>query len=177
MSKDYNVLDELTPKTVELHREIFNRGYKQGFKDGKEADCDCKDNMENEYNRGFNEGLFEAWECVKRIYDLQCDTVKEIFGSKYFKDVLENYSASEAIKKVEEYEEKQKQVDEIKVGDEVTERGWSYKGIVTRANEVCCYVMWRDGSSGRRDTDDLHKTGKHIDGLDEILKQLQEVSE
>lgn len=31
--KDYSVLDELVPKTQELHRAIFDKGYEQGEKD------------------------------------------------------------------------------------------------------------------------------------------------
>ena len=31
--KDYNALDELVPKTQELHRAIFDKGYEQGQKD------------------------------------------------------------------------------------------------------------------------------------------------
>lgn len=31
--KDYSVLDELVPKTQELHRTIFDKGYEQGQKD------------------------------------------------------------------------------------------------------------------------------------------------
>lgn len=31
--KNYDVLDELVPKTQELHRAIFNKGYEQGQKD------------------------------------------------------------------------------------------------------------------------------------------------
>lgn len=31
--KDYSVLDELVPKTQELHRAIFDKGYEQGQKD------------------------------------------------------------------------------------------------------------------------------------------------
>lgn len=31
--KDYSILDELVPKTQELHRAIFDKGYEQGQKD------------------------------------------------------------------------------------------------------------------------------------------------
>lgn len=31
--KDYDVLNELVPKTQELHRAIFDKGYEQGQKD------------------------------------------------------------------------------------------------------------------------------------------------
>lgn len=32
--KDYNVLNDLVKDTQSLHREIFDRGYKQGLRDG-----------------------------------------------------------------------------------------------------------------------------------------------
>ena len=32
--KDYEILDDLVPKTQELHRAIFDKGYEQGFDDG-----------------------------------------------------------------------------------------------------------------------------------------------
>lgn len=34
MTKDYEVLSELIPKTQELHREIFDKGYTAGYKQG-----------------------------------------------------------------------------------------------------------------------------------------------
>ena len=41
MDKDYSILDELTPKTEELHRAIFDKGYEQGQKDILEREpCD-----------------------------------------------------------------------------------------------------------------------------------------
>jgi hypothetical protein len=33
MSKNYEALDELVPKTRELHRAIFDKGYEQGKRD------------------------------------------------------------------------------------------------------------------------------------------------
>lgn len=41
MSKNYEKLDELTPKTIELHRAIFDEGYYQGYENG------CKDGMKS----------------------------------------------------------------------------------------------------------------------------------
>lgn len=39
MSKDYSILNELVPKTQELHRAIFDKGYEQG----KKENCDKTD--------------------------------------------------------------------------------------------------------------------------------------
>lgn len=37
MSKDYSILDELVPKTQELHRAIFDKGYEQGYQKALDA--------------------------------------------------------------------------------------------------------------------------------------------
>ena len=39
MSKNYEVLNELVPKTQELHRAIFDKGYEQGQRDGRHTIC------------------------------------------------------------------------------------------------------------------------------------------
>ena len=154
-------------------RNAYDRGYKQGQKDMEQNTMAVLEN-------GKMIGREDAWECARKIVG---DLVEPHFESGYMVDIfrcesaisaMTCNSASEAIAKIKEYEEKQKQDDdEIKVGDEVTWRGFHDKGVVTRVNEVCCYVMWHDGSSDIRDKDDLNKTGKHIDVLDEILEQLK----
>jgi len=180
MSKDYSVLDELTSKTQELHRAIFDKGYTAGYKQGIiDNNRNAKRQANDSHEQGYKEGLEDAWQYMKKIAFKETEggiplaEIKEMFGeySCFLTEILQNYSITEVIDRIKEYE--MRQYAEIKVGDEVIERHWGGKGIVTRANEVCCYVMWEDGSSGSRDKDDLNKTGKHIDVLDEILKQLK----
>lgn len=153
-------------------RIAYDKGYKQGQKDMEQ---DTMAVLEN----GKMIGREEAWECCRKLFATMPEKdIEQAFYTEWHNggfNALMNLNVTDAIRRIEEYEKKKKD-DEIKVGDEVTESDPSGKGIVTRANEVCCYVMWADGSSGSRGKDDLHKTGKHIDGLDEILKQLQEVN-
>lgn len=35
--KDYSILNELVPKTQELHRAIFDKGYEQGYQKALDA--------------------------------------------------------------------------------------------------------------------------------------------
>ena len=112
------------------------------------------------------------------------------------------YSASEAIAKIKEYEEKQtkkscdncgknycgnalcfgnnycewapKQADdEIKIGDEVTDGG-EWKGVVTWVSPDYEYlvVMLDDGTAIRWKKKEFKKTGRHFSQIAEVLKQM-----
>lgn len=89
-------------------RNAYDRGYKQGQKDMEQ---DTMAVLEN----GKMIGREEAWECVKKLayekteggFDFK--ELKEIFDGKILTtEILQNYSASKAIAKIKEYEEKQK---------------------------------------------------------------------
>ena len=93
-------------------RNAYDRGYKQGYKDGNyDKEFFCNLNFEH----GTNKGLDDAWELVRKLrhpsYEdtYSDDEKRDIFGYVSSDSILTNLSASEAIKKVKEYEEKQKQ--------------------------------------------------------------------
>lgn len=50
--KNYDVLNELVPKTQELHRAIFDKGYEQGFKDGANSEYEHDHEVIKAYNDG-----------------------------------------------------------------------------------------------------------------------------
>lgn len=88
----------------ELHavaESIYKDGYAEGYKKGKNERL----MMCDPYNRGRS----EAWECARKIMDLTSDYVKchEILGDCAPKYALTKYSASEAMQKIKEWEEKQ----------------------------------------------------------------------
>lgn len=164
--KDYEEIMNSVKYNIET--QIY-RAYQQGYEDGKKASCDCKDNMEAEYNRGLN----EAWEAARKIAKLGIDEQKRLFGCFGIYFISHEDSASEAISKIKEYEEEQKQDAEIKVGDEVVID--DSIGIVTRAfpGAVTCYVMRKDGSSGEEDRNDCKTTGRHFDQIAEVLNEMR----
>lgn len=184
MSKDYSILDELVPKTEELHRAIFDKGYEQGFNQGYEQGKGQKwieEQLKTE-SEMYAKGLNDAWKCAKKI---TCNVslggystciLREIFDTARIGDMFLNFSASEAIAKINEYEEKQKQANEIKVGDEVVDGEVfnSGKGIVTFVSPVILYVLWYDGSTGRRKLTDVKKTGRTFPKIAEVVEQLKE---
>jgi len=159
--------------------------YFTGFK--KEIiDSACNRILElndGKYGDGHKAGLNDAWECAKKI---TCNVslggystyaLREIFDTARIGDIFLNFSPSDAIAKIKEYEEKQKRADnEIKVGDEVVDGEVfnSGKGIVTFVSPLTLYVLWYDGSTGRRKLEDIKKTGRHFDKITEVLEQLKE---
>ena len=170
--KNYEVLNELVPKTQELHRAVFDKGYEQGVNDGS---LDVKMRVDGAYEKGLN----DAWECARKIIVL--DEPMCVVGGTGLKNFICNHSVSEAIAKIKEYEEKKNQADnEIKVGDEVVDGKVfnSGKGIVTFASPypspVILYILWYDGSTGRRKITDVKKTGRTFSEISEFLEQLKE---
>ena len=61
--------------------------------------------------------------------------------------------------------------DQLEVGDEVINDG-NY-GVVTWIYDDVM-VMWKDGSSGHWEKEDLEKTGRHYDEISAVLKKLKE---
>ena len=171
MAKDYSNLEGLVSNVKESIRNAYDKGYKQGVNDGS---LDVKMRVDGVYEKGLN----DAWECARKIMLSDEDggiahiDIQKIFGGSYY-TALMNYSASEAIAKINEYEEKQKQADdEIKVGDEVI---WNdhVKGIVIEIIDCnlrgftsrLCPFEWRK--------EFCRRTGRHFDELPKIIQQLR----
>ena len=151
-------------------RNAYDKGYKQGCADGEKA-------SKAVFTSGILKGRKEAWECARKMgLELTRDTVNKIFNGYDYFTAIKYLSASECIQKIKEYEEKQKANDEIKVGDEVSD-GFDCTGVVTMITPIkIAYVLWRDGSGGRRDLNDLKKTGRHFDAIPEVLGKLAGVN-
>ena len=174
---------EIEKKAYEFATQIYEQGYSDG-KGQKWTEEQLKTESEM-----YAKGLEDAWECARKIV---CPSdcyegglaghVKEIFGYEEYlsRGIFKDFSASEAVDKIKEYEEKQKQTnDEIKVGDEVT---YGYDtGICTKIDHRnnCFYVMWYDGSVGNWyiNINKFKKTGRHFSQIVEVLEQMREDEE
>lgn len=150
--------------------ELIESAYRMGYEDGKNLEYDL--------------GLNDAWECARKLMlgendgGISIEESRKIFGVGYY-SALSNYSASEAIAKLKEYEEKQKPVEdaEIKVGDEVIYCGGGAHdgsvGVVLGAEnswrevrfKSCwnCVGVWKDS---------LTKTGRHFDSIEKVFEEL-----
>lgn len=150
-------------------RNAYDRGYKQGGKDAE------KEARKKEYwEQGYNEGLKDAWTCCRDmeeiLFDVDNNKFSEIFGAPDFHSALTHFDVEKCIQKIKEYEEKQKQDDEIKVGDEVIFPNGK-KGIVWLIYGNECHTM---GDYNRvRPKEYLKRTGRHFDQIAEVLEQLK----
>lgn len=79
---------------------IFDVAYSKGLQHGQElrvAEADC----------AYQCGMKRAWEAARKIYDIQnVAMVKELFGADA-NYTIHNFTASEAIEKIEAWEKKQ----------------------------------------------------------------------
>lgn len=123
-------------------------------------------------DESYNKGLNDAWELAKKIVKspnkggYKANELAEIFGISD-KPVLDAYTPQEALAKVKEYKER----DGIKVGDVVKLRNYHIESIVTRVNGDTIYRLFSDGSCDSIGKEDLVRTGKHFDSIDEFMKQ------
>lgn len=182
--KDYNVLLPCGEANMVILHDAFDKGYQQGYDFGKKALCDCKGNMEAEYNRGLN----EAWEAAKKIIHsngLSLQKLMQIFGTASTDKVLRENTASEAIAKIKEYEEQKQDAEQaqdiIKVWDEVYSEMNDLRFIVTRIitskhmdNTVKRYEgICTDGACYDNLPEDIVKTGRTFPQIAEVLEKMR----
>ena len=87
---------------------VYNQGFNHGFEEGRGCKYEQSD-IEAAYQRG----LDDAWKCMEKICaevidgGLDSNTLKQIFGTAIIVNIFKTNSASEAMAKLKEYEEKQ----------------------------------------------------------------------
>ena len=151
----------------------------------------CEEICEILSEKSYEDGLNDAWDCARKVIIDKCeggisyDERTKIFGSTFVTDVMKKYTASEAIAKIKEYEVKQKQGNELNIGDEIiiTLPNALYKGekgIVTQADtQIDGYarIMFSDGYENSYKIKAIKKTGKSYPEFVNILEQLKEDKE
>lgn len=173
MSKDY-IPNEYKNKAEEIMREMYKHGYHDAINDGNI-------NMKEAYNSGLN----AAWECARKIAELNKSEQNTLFGvdnpypSKQTLEIFKNFSAAEAIKKIKEYESHvpDKDVGEIKVGDEVT-HPLKGKALVMGVGGQWAELKYPDTWSCMAvSKEGLTKTGKHYPEIAEVLRKMKNESD
>lgn len=169
--KDYSVLDNMIRMVGDTIKQAFDKGYKQGYEDGI---GDGAKSVKSWDKACYEQGLNDAWEAAKWIFNASVDDMMQTFGGV---SLWVHYTASEAIAKINECEEKRRQIDdEIQVGDEI-ENDTRGKAIVLYKEPYrlwhCIYSL--GAFSLLKEHQSLwHKTGRHFDQIEEVLKQMQE---
>lgn len=123
----------------------------------------------------YEDGLNEAWELARDIITLPNSENKSltwvrhnVFKTDALFDIILNYSASEIIEKIKEYEE-------FEVGDEVVDKNeWGIKGVITKVNEKYISIVQDNGSLSRWKRAEFKKTGRNFPQIEEVLKQMKE---
>lgn len=129
-----------------------------------------KDDVLHPADDAYNKGLEDAWELVKKIVINSDDggytakELEEMFGTILPSEVFADFTPQEALAKV-------KECNEIKAGDVVTVKGCPIESIVTKVSDYAIYRLFKDGSvDGCVTKEDLEKTGRHFDSIDEFIK-------
>jgi hypothetical protein len=165
-------LEGLKTQMLECIEATYDKGYKSGLKDGNINDGTFAAKVKEAYDNGLN----DAWECAKKIVTdtgLNYEELGEIFGYTSMDTIFGNFSASEAVTKVKEYEDEQKKPDdEIHVGDEIYQANSTHKYIVTAfLNNGGIIVLGDDGFTVVFARDEIYKTGRNYP-IKAILKEL-----
>lgn len=85
-----------------LIHDYAEKAYKAGFKDGLEKSQ--AEERHKAFSEGYYCGLDDAWKCAKQISDMTMEKCEEVFGEyRYFATVVENFTATEALAKLEGY--------------------------------------------------------------------------
>ena len=118
----------------------------------------------------------EAWELARKIaYDgYRNNELKEIFGTICLDEIFD-LTYTEAATKVAEWE---KAKEEICVGDVLLSKTIPTKCIVIsfeKLENTAC-ILWKDGSSGKRNVNELKKDFEKIGHID-IASMLAQIGE
>lgn len=139
--------------------------------ENKELKEDFEKSKRVNLNMGRRVGQNEAWELVRKIFDMETNDIEDIFIKEdawNLGTVLNNYTYQEAAAKVAEWEKAT-----IKRGDEVEKNDLrDARFIVTFTNGRLMSGVTQSGLVfSNEKTKDWHKTGRHID-IDSFLKQI-----
>ena len=138
-------------------------------------------------NQAYQEGLDDAWDCARKIVQTSRgyshDEINEIYGTRLRAFDL---TPSEAIAKMQEYEEEQQNIkscdiQKFRAGDIVflNQNVKAGKGIIERISfdygikEEKAFVNFGRGSNGWYVLRHLTNTGKHYPLINEILGEIQ----
>lgn len=118
----------------------------------------------------YEDGLNDAWKAARKILcesGYNFEKLEDIFGFHTLDGILNIFTASEAIAKIEEYENR------IEVGDEVECN--KEKGVVLEFDEDSTTIMKPSGKAVIVcNKEIITKTGRHFSQIEEVLERMKE---
>ena len=161
------VLDEYGLDKLQKYDEevIATKFYEKGRQEALEEVQNCE-------SYGYEKGLNDAWELVKKICGMTRQDLYEIFKIEdaYLADILDDNTYQEAIAKIEAYDENKA----IKVGDVVFNDREDVKAVIIDSavakgtwqvyTEDCCVELWKEC--------EFKKIGRTVD-IEHLLEQIK----
>lgn len=170
-------------------QELIEQAYQRGYKAGREAGYEdwknsAFNNVTIDAESFIEQGRNDAWDAARKLFlneehgGLKQEEFVSLFDGKRPVMVLAYTSATEAISKIKAYEEqKQKEADEIHIGDEVIPvDGITEPFIAIAVDNGVVYGFDKNGTyrGASKAEIDFKKTGRHFDEIAEVLKKMQE---
>lgn len=123
------------------------------------------------YEKGVEAGRDDAWELIKDINYLEYDDFVACFSGMTEEQVFElSYQEAKS-----QYEAWKNQKDRIRVGDEVTLHNNVKLVVVTIDHGTSVQGIDENGECYEYiELDELTKTGRHFDDVEELLKKMKE---
>ncbi len=131
-----------------------------------------------DYSNGYEDGLSDGWECARKIIcfnengGIGTNNLVDVFGTFLHYEIFRDFSASEALEKIKNYKEKQKQ---IRVGDEVTLKSDGTKAVITN---TCDKGWWKvideNGYTNIWNVSHFEKTGRHFNEIKTLMEKMRE---
>lgn len=145
-------------KLSDTGETAYNDGYAKGLKDGQH-----KSDTEE-----YHVGMKDAWDIVRKIFDMTDYQRYAIFGSENSRYIMMNLPIGEVVEKLKTYEE-------IKAGDEVIYNNTMVCIVLTPETDKK-YASIVDGYGNHYSADhrELKKTGKHYECVEQALKEIEE---
>ena len=156
-------IEEMEQLNASYVRKHFEDELESAFAHGRtEAESEYRDLLDKAKDEAYQRGLEDG----KAVNDRGCE------GCEYAGKVV---TGPPCISCCNSYKNQwTAKSDKIEVGDEVhhVNDNAGDNCVITWVDGEDAYVMWNDGSSGIRRTENLKKTGRHYD-IDSILKGLK----
>lgn len=170
-----NPVSFLTPYTEPDTEQVRKEAYDKGYQD---ANVKISSNEQAIAEKAYQRGLIDAWDAARKIIgdDIPTSYLVKMFGNDPYSvicRIFDVYSASEAIKKIRQYEQEQK---DFKVGDEVISDE-DIKGVTVDMDDYLLHVLDENGVIQAWPREDAVKTGRYFPEIAEVLRKMQEEKE
>ena len=167
---DFKDPEDLTPYTEPDIDAIRNEAYEKGVQDTKQHWVDAPRSCA--YRVGYEKGLNDAWDAACKIVNMIGLKRKDIFGYIASSSIMNNFSATEAIEKIQKYEQEQEQ-ENFKVGYEVI-NDEDVRGAIVDMDDYLLHVLDENGVVQAWPREYAVKTGRYFPEIAEVIKKMRE---